>query len=59
MQLNYGLDVLPLVGEVLQKYCGWSDKGCHLATQDYYDYMENNCIPDYILSQKSLTLAHG
>lgn len=57
MQLNYGLGVLPVVSEVLAKHCGWRDRACDWARQDYYNYMEKNCIPDYVLSQKQLTMS--
>jgi glycerol-3-phosphate dehydrogenase len=59
MQFNYGLDVLPIISEVLQNHCGWSQGERDRAIQDYYDYMEGNCIPDYVLTQKeSVTAAY-
>jgi len=54
MQLNYGLDVLPVVKEVLQTYCGWSRQYLDQATQQYHHYMSENCIPDYHLSETSV-----
>ena len=51
---NYGLDLLPVVSEVLQKYCDWSWEQCDRSCQEYRDFMENNCIPDYQLSEKQL-----
>jgi glycerol-3-phosphate dehydrogenase len=57
MNGNYGLDLLPVVTETLQKYCDWelekgdrpsgtlSDRAC----ADYRGYLEHNCIPDYQL----------
>jgi len=57
MQLNYGLDVLPTVGEVLQTHCGWSQSQRDRARDDYYAYMEGNCIPDYVLAQKESATA--
>ena len=46
---NYGLDLLPVVTETLQEYCGWSQKRCDRAIEDYKTYMEENCIPDFQL----------
>ena len=57
MQLNYGLDVLPVVSEVLQTYCGWSQQAVAKAQQEYQDYMAKNCIPDYLLKEKEMTAA--
>lgn len=53
MQLHYGLSVLPIVSEVLETYCGWSKQQQHQATQAYYAYMENNCIPDFVITKRS------
>lgn len=47
---NYGFDFLPVVTEVLQKYCGWSQEKCDRSVKNYQEYMENNCIPNYQLS---------
>lgn len=52
MQFNYGLDVLPVVSEVLERYCGWSEHERDRASLEYYQYMEQNCIPDYVLEKK-------
>lgn len=52
LQLNYGLDTLPVMTQVLQKYCGWSDRDCQTSIEQYYDFMEGNCIPDYVLAEK-------
>jgi glycerol-3-phosphate dehydrogenase len=57
MNGNYGLDLLPIVTETLQKYCDWDLEKCDLtpstlcdrASADYRCYMEHNCIPDYQL----------
>ena len=56
MQLNYGLDVLPIVSEVLQTYCGWSQQAVEKVQQEYHQYMANNCIPDYVLEEKKMTV---
>ena len=47
---NYGLDLLPVVTQTLQTYCGWSPEKCDRACVEYRSYMENNCIPDYQLT---------
>lgn len=57
MQFNYGLDVLPIVSEVVKTYCGWNQSQCETARQDYHTYMEENCIPDYVLAQKESAAA--
>ena len=44
---NYGLDLLPVLTDTLQKYCGWSQEECDRAIVEYRTFMENNCIPDY------------
>lgn len=50
MHHNYGFDALPVVAEVLQRHCGWSEANCDLQIQAYHAFMEANCIPDYQLS---------
>ena len=57
MQCNYGFDVLSVVGEVLQTHCGWSQNQRDRATEDYHAYMEENCIPDYVLVEKKRATA--
>ena len=47
MNGNYGIDLLPTVTEVLQKYCDWTPEQCDRAENEYRFYMEHNCIPDY------------
>ncbi|HHP7230672.1 MAG TPA: glycerol-3-phosphate dehydrogenase [Xenococcaceae cyanobacterium] len=49
MQGNYGLDLFPVVAEILSKYCGWSQAQCDRSWQEYRTYMEENCIPDYLI----------
>ncbi|MGB0560729.1 MAG: glycerol-3-phosphate dehydrogenase [Spirulinaceae cyanobacterium] len=49
MQDHYGLDALPVLAEVLQKYCGWTRERCDRNRTDYYEFMRNNCIPDFQL----------
>jgi glycerol-3-phosphate dehydrogenase len=46
MNGNYGLDLLPVVTETLQKYCDWDLEQCDRASADYRYYMQHNCIPD-------------
>ncbi|OAB62238.1 glycerol-3-phosphate dehydrogenase [Leptolyngbya valderiana BDU 20041] len=50
MHCCYGLQTLPTVTEVLQKYCGWSQDDCDRQVAEYRAYMEDNCIPDFALS---------
>jgi glycerol-3-phosphate dehydrogenase len=47
MKGNYGLDLIPVMTETLQKYCGWSQDRCDRAIVEYQTFMDNNCIPDY------------
>jgi glycerol-3-phosphate dehydrogenase len=49
MNGHYGMNLLPVVVETLQKYCGWSPEKSDRARADYHFYMEHNCIPDYQL----------
>ena len=46
---DYGMNLLPVVTETLQKHCGWSEEQKDRAIADYRFYMEHNCIPDYQL----------
>ncbi len=56
MQGNYGLDVLPVLTQTLEKYCGWQPEQSDRAIQEYQTFMENNCIPDYQLKVKQLAM---
>jgi glycerol-3-phosphate dehydrogenase len=47
---NYGLNLLPVMTDILKKYCGWSQTKCDRSCQEYRTYMEENCIPDFELS---------
>ena len=49
MQENYGFNALPVVIDVLSRYCGWSRERCDRAVVGYHTYMRENCIPDYLL----------
>lgn len=49
MNGDYGLDLLPVVTETLEQYCGWTLKKSDRACADYRCYLEHNCIPDYQL----------
>jgi glycerol-3-phosphate dehydrogenase len=51
MRGNYGFDALPVVADVLKRYCGWSEERCDRNLLDYYAYMRDNCIPEYQLDQ--------
>ena len=46
---DYGMNLLPVVIETLQKHCGWSQEQSDRAIADYRFYMEHNCIPSYQL----------
>ncbi|MGD1921009.1 MAG: glycerol-3-phosphate dehydrogenase/oxidase, partial [Pleurocapsa sp.] len=50
MNGNYGMDLLPTITNILQKYCNWTPEECDRACNDYRFYMEHNCIPDYQLA---------
>lgn len=49
LKSNYGLDILPVLSDTLQKYCGWDRAKCDRLSQDYRLYLEENCLPDYQL----------
>ncbi len=51
MQGEYGYDTLEAVIEVLESHCGWTEAECDRALAEYYQYMEQNCIPDYELNK--------
>jgi len=53
MNGHYGLNLLPVVTETLEKHCGWTKEQSDRAIADYRFYMEHNCIPDYQLSSIS------
>ena len=49
MNGHYGMNLLPVVTETLEKHCGWTQEQSDRALADYHFYMEHNCIPDYQL----------
>ena len=49
MKVNYGLDLLPILTETLTRYCGWSQENCNQQVEFYRQFMEENCIPDYVM----------
>ncbi|MEL6440232.1 MAG: glycerol-3-phosphate dehydrogenase [Cyanobacteria bacterium J06621_8] len=51
IKTHYGLNILPVIIEVLKQYCDWSQEKCDRLYQDYCKYMEDNCIPDYQIKQ--------
>lgn len=51
MNANYGFDALPAILETLRQHCGWNDEKCQQQTRDYKAFMEENCIPDYLLEE--------
>ncbi|ARV62984.1 glycerol-3-phosphate dehydrogenase [Nostocales cyanobacterium HT-58-2] len=53
MLTHYGLDLLPVMTEILGKHCGWSAEDCDRQIEDYRTYIQENCIPDYELSRES------
>ncbi|MBE9182748.1 glycerol-3-phosphate dehydrogenase [Oculatella sp. LEGE 06141] len=52
MQANYGFDVLPVLTATLQAYCGWSEAECDRQRAEYAIYVQENCLPDYVLEQE-------
>ncbi|MEM8640433.1 MAG: glycerol-3-phosphate dehydrogenase [Cyanobacteria bacterium P01_G01_bin.54] len=59
MQDHYGFNALPILAEVLQKYCGWTEERCDRNRAEYYTFMRENCIPDFQLGaiEESLAIA--
>ncbi|MCX7597028.1 MAG: glycerol-3-phosphate dehydrogenase/oxidase, partial [Fischerella sp.] len=53
MLSHYGLDLLPVMTEILTKHCGWSAQDCDRQIKDYHTYIQQNCIPDYELSRST------
>ncbi|MEO0537024.1 MAG: glycerol-3-phosphate dehydrogenase/oxidase [Cyanobacteria bacterium P01_A01_bin.123] len=53
MQANYGLDALPAIVDALKQHCGWSDEKCDRQIAAYRKFMEDNCIPDYVLAAQA------
>jgi glycerol-3-phosphate dehydrogenase len=51
---DYGLGILPVVVETLQKYCGWEQEQCDRAVKEFQTFMRDNCIPDYALDHYNL-----
>ncbi|MGF1499911.1 MAG: glycerol-3-phosphate dehydrogenase [Elainellaceae cyanobacterium] len=51
MQGNYGLDLLPSVTQVLERYCGWNSDESDRQMRYYRDYMALNCIPDFAIAE--------
>lgn len=52
MNGHYGMDLLPVITETLQKHCAWTQERCDRACTEYRFYMEYNCIPDYQLEKQ-------
>ena len=53
MNGEYGMNLLPVVTETLQKHCGWNQEQSDRAIDEYRFYMEHNCIPNYQLATVS------
>lgn len=49
MQANYGLDLLSVLEETLKRHCGWSQADCDRSAEQYWIYIRDNCLPDYVL----------
>jgi len=49
MNANYGYDVLEPILATLRQHCGWDAAKCQQETAAYKQFMEENCIPDYVL----------
>ncbi|MGB6167448.1 MAG: glycerol-3-phosphate dehydrogenase [Geitlerinemataceae cyanobacterium] len=50
---NYGFPSLPVLAKVAIEHCGWSRETCDRLMEEYRIYMEENCIPDYVLSSET------
>ncbi len=50
MKENYGLNLFPVVSETLIKYCNWTPEKCDRAWLEYKSYIEENCLPDYLIN---------
>ncbi len=50
MHTNYGYDVLEPILNTLRQHCGWDDAKCQQEAAAYQQFMEENCIPDYVLA---------
>lgn len=48
---DYGRTVLPVLTELLHRYCGWSKAECDRQTHDYWHYMCTHCIPDEAIAR--------
>ena len=48
MQADYGFELLPVLTEILEQYCGWTGAQCDRQVKEYRAYMVANCIPDYL-----------
>ena len=53
MQANYGFDALPGVVDALKQHCNWSDEKCDRQVAAYRKFMEDNCLPDYVMQAES------
>lgn len=50
MNANYGYDALDAILATLRQHCGWDDAKCQRETAEYKQFMEANCIPDFVLA---------
>ncbi len=53
MNANYGYDVLDPILDTLRQHCGWDEAKCQAEIKAYKTFMEENCIPDYLLETTS------
>jgi glycerol-3-phosphate dehydrogenase len=55
MHANYGFDVLDVLIETLQRYCGWTQDDANAALEYYRTFMQTNCVPDYAIAEFALS----
>ncbi|MEM7648783.1 MAG: glycerol-3-phosphate dehydrogenase/oxidase [Cyanobacteria bacterium P01_A01_bin.70] len=51
MNANYGYDVLEPILATLKQHCDWDEEQCQREVQAYKQFMEANCIPDYVMAE--------
>jgi glycerol-3-phosphate dehydrogenase len=49
IRCQYGDTALPVLADILARYCSWSAAECDRQIEAHHAYMQANCIPDYAL----------
>lgn len=49
MKVNSALDLLPILTDILTCYCSFSYKRRDKEVKYYRQFMEQNCISDYVI----------